>query len=247
MMKLKRIILLIAFLPLLLCCGGKEPIHDLPAPPTPVTPGGGDDEGGGDEGGGQTPAGEWEKNRGKVVTPSGTGWTTTKVREGITFYKFTGTDPITKAAQNVCAIDVDLSNPDYAVQLTYTTPSATTSEVHKANNAIATMNAGYEAGSIYIRVGNKNKSSLPNIEIGSTGVRNWKSEAGFFGDCNRTLSIKKAETLRRPYISPESSEMSKFISAERSFYYNSTEPDIISSSPLLIYDYEPVGETFIDY
>lgn len=247
MMKLRRIILLIAFLPLLLCCGGKEPIHDLPAPPTPVTPGGGDDEGGGDEGGGQTPAGEWEKNRGKVVTPSGTGWTTTKVREGITFYKFTGTDPITKAAQNVCAIDVDLSNPDYAVQLTYTTPSATTSEVHKAHNAIATMNAGYEAGSIYIRVGNKNKSSLPNIEIGSTGVRNWKSEAGFFGDCNRTLSIKKAETLRRPYISPESSEMSKFISAERSFYYNSTEPDIISSSPLLIYDYEPVGETFIDY
>ena len=250
MMKLKRIILLIAFLPLLLCCGGKEPIHDLPAPPTPVTPpsGGGEEGGGGEGGGGDTPSGDWDKNRGKKVTPSGTGWTTTQVREGIIFYKFTGKDPITNSMQNVCAVTVDLNNSDYAVKLTHTNPSATTSTVHKNHNAIATMNAGYEAGSIYIRVGTKDKSALPNIKIGDTGVLNWKSEAGFFGNQDRALSIKKADNpLIRPYVSPAESEMSKFISAERNFYYNCTDADIISSSPLLIYDYEPVGETFIDY
>lgn len=250
MMKLRRIILLIAFLPLLLCCGGKEPIHDLPAPPTPVTPpsGGGEEGGSGEGGGGDTPSGDWDKNRGKKVTPSGTGWTTTQVREGIIFYKFTGKDPITNSMQNVCAVTVDLNNSDYAVKLTYTNPSATTSTVHKNHNAIATMNAGYEAGSIYIRVGTKDKSALPNIKIGDTGVLNWKSEAGFFGNQDRALSIKKADNpLIRPYVSPAESEMSKFISAERNFYYNCTDADIISSSPLLIYDYEPVGETFIDY
>lgn len=235
-------------LPLLFSCGGKENLPDLPPPPTPVNPGGESGEGGeGGEGGGSTtPSGPWDANRGKVVTPSGTGWTKTTVRDGITYYAFSGTDPVTGVKQNVCAVDLDLSKEDYAVKIAYSTPTAFTSAVHAKNNAIATMNAGYEAGSIFIRIGGQNKSILPNTQIGDTGVSNWKSEAGFFCDGARSISIKAVENLIRPYVSPSSDKMSAFITSERAAYYNSEEPYVISSSPMLVKDYEPVGETFID-
>ena len=245
-MKLKRIIILFALLPLLLCCEGGSGKIEVPPPPAVDPPQPSDNpSGGGDEQ--DKPHGEWDKNRGKIVTPSGEGWTSRTVREGITFYAFSGTDPITKLAQNVCAVDVDLSNDKYSVKLAYSSPAVFTSAVHSKYNSIATMNAGYEAGSIFIRVDGRDKSALPNIVIGSTGVRNWKSEAGFFADGERSISIRAAEDLRRPYISPSQDEMSAFIRNERNFYMNSTEKNIISSSPLLIDDYQPVGEAFINY
>lgn len=254
-MTMKKTLLIFAILPLLLNgCGGKEPIVEPPAPVVvdPEDPEDPDDpedpeDPGTDNPGSTTPSGSWEANRGKVVTPSGTGWTSSKVREGITYYAFSGTDPVTNAAQNVCAVDLDLSNPNYAVKLVYTNPSATVSDVHKAQKAIATINAGYEAGSIFIRSDGKDKSALPNTKIGDTGVLNWKSEAAFFGNGERNLHIAKAGELRRPYVHPSSSEIGTFIADQRRFYYNSTEPDIISSSPMLLDDFNPVGETFIDY
>ncbi|MBO4446494.1 MAG: phosphodiester glycosidase family protein [Bacteroidales bacterium] len=256
-MKLRKFVLLFAVLPLLCYCGGKDNVPELP-PPSIVDDGGGNgggDNGGGNEddeddggnGGTSTPAGEWEKNRGVSVTPSGTGWTSTVVREGIVFYKFSGTDPVSGKAQNVCAIDVDLANPNYEVHLTRTSPSAFTSVVHAAHNAIATMNAGYEAGSIYIRIAGKDWSALPNTTIGSTGVRNWKSEAAFFSDGKRSVHLRTVEELIRPYVSPESSQMSAYINKQRMYLYNDSSADIISSSPMLIDDFKPVGETFIDY
>lgn len=248
---MKKRLLTLIVLPLLLSgCGGKDSVIEPPAPVVPGTEEPGDDgteDPGTEDPGSTTPAGAWEANRGKVVTPSGDGWTSVTVRTGITYYAFSGTDPVTGSAQNVCAVDLDLSNPDYAVKLVYTNPSATVSAVHKAQNAIATINGGYEAGSIFIRAGGKDRSALPNTVIGSTGVLNWKSEAGFFGDCARSLHIAKAGELRRPYVQPSTSEISALISEQRRFYYNSTEADVISSSPMLIDDYNPVGETFVDY
>ena len=249
---MKKHCLILIVLPLLLLgCGGTDRIIEPPAPVITDDP---DDTGNDDDPddyednpGTTTPEGAWEANRGKVVTPSGDGWTSVTVRTGITYYAFSGTDPVTGSAQNVCAVDLDLSNPDYAVKLVYTNPSATVSAVHKAQNAIATINAGYEAGSIYIRSDGKDRSALPNTQIGSTGVLNWKSEAGFFGDGERNLHIAKAGELRRPYVQPSSTEISALISEQRRFYYNSTEADVISSSPMLVDDYNPVGETYVDY
>lgn len=242
-MKLKTLIVLSAVLPLFLSCGGKEDVPELP-PPVIVNPdlGGGDDDGGDD----QTP-GEWEANRGKVVTPSGDGWTTKTVREGITYYTFSGKDLITNAKQQVFVIDVDLENPAYAVRLPYTTPSVVTSEAHKKYNSIATLNAGYELGSIYVRSAGSVKSNLPNTTIGTSGVSNWKSEAAFFCDGERSISIRTAEKLIRPYISPDADKINSYIVSQRSYYSKSTEPYLISSSPMLIDDYEPVGATFVDY
>ena len=196
-----------------------------------------------------TPPAAWEANRGKVVTPSGTGWVSRKVNDAVTYYAYTGKDSFHNQKQRVYAVDLDLSNPNYKVQMTYSSPSAVVSEVHKKYNAIATVNAGYEAGSIYIRVGGKDKSNLPNTHIGSTGVRNWKSEAGvFFTAGGHQAHIAAAEELIRPYVSPSEANLGSYISKQRNFYYmNTTDEDILSSSPMLINDYNPVGETFIDY
>ena len=245
-MTMKRVLLIIAILPLLLNgCGGKEDVPELPAPvvvnpdpdpdPDPDNP---DDPGG--NGGSTTPQGEWEKNRGKVVTPSGEGWSNSTVREGIIYYAFSGKDPVTGSKQNVCVVDLDLSNTKYAVQLKYSNPSLTPSAAHKAYGAIATINAGYEAGSIFIKANGSTKSLLPNTEIGSTGVRNWKSEAAFLGDAERNIHIVAAEELIRPYVTPPASEMSSYIGKQRRFYTNCTDKDIISSSPMLVNDYNPV-------
>lgn len=246
-MKLKRVFILLAILPLLVYCKGGTGTVEVPGPPVieqPENPSGSEGQGNNTS---TTPAGEWEKNRGKVVTPSGTGWTSQTVREGITYYAFSGKDPVTGVRQNVCAVDVDLSVDKYAVKITHSNPTAVTSSVHSTYNSIATINAGYEAGSIYIRIDGKDKSSLPNTEIGSTGVRNWKSEAAFFGDGERGIQIKTAETLIRPYMSPAADKMASYIKSQRNFYLKSTEKYILSSSPMLIDDFNPVGETFVDY
>ena len=39
----------------------------------------------------------------------------------------------------------------------------------------------------------------------------------------------------------------KSVTAQRSFYYSSKEPNILTSAPMLINDFEPVGETFVSY
>jgi len=240
-MKVKSLLLLALALQLIISCGGKEDVPELPAPNIEKPETGGDDNGNGNENQGGN------ENNGKIVTPSGDKWTSKTVRKGITYYAFSGKDDITGEKQQAFAIDVDLNNTSYAVKLSYTTPSVTTSDAHQKYNSIATMNAGYEAGSIYIRSNGSIKSNLPNTTIGTTGVRNWKSEAGFFCDGARKISIRPAEKLIRPYESPAASDMAEYINSQRTYYSKSTEPYVISSSPMLIDDYSPVGSTFIDY
>ena len=236
-MKRRSLYYIAVFLPLLVwSCGGKDNPDLIPPPPTPS---GGEQGGGGDE----TPA--WEANRGKVVRPSpGNGWTVSSVREGITYYVYSGKDVVTGVSQEAFAVDLDLSNPKYTVALTYTTPAAVTSDVHKNNHAIATVNAGYEAGSIFIRVGGSTKSAIPNTQISTTGVPNWKSEAAFFCDGVRNVSITKAGDLIRPYKAPD--DYQALVTKQRNFYMQRTDKYLISSAPMLLDDYNPVGETFID-
>ena len=257
-MKRRNLYWIAVFLPLLVwSCGGKDPLHDLiPPPPDSGGQQGGQGGSGGGEGGGEgggTETHPWDANRDKVVRPAaGNGWTVTPVREGITYYAFSGTDVVTGVKQEACAIDLDLSNTKYVVQLTYSTPALVTSDVFKDHNAIVAMNAGYEAGSIYIRIPDgkpverprANKSDLPNFEISSTGVPNWKSEAAFFCNGVRNVRIAGAGEYIRPYKAPD--EYRSLVTSQRTFYQQQTDEYIISSSPMLLDDYNPVGETFID-
>ena len=241
-MRRKSFYLIAMILPLLVwSCGGEDLPDLIPPPPTPS---GGDGGQGGGGGGDDTPP-AWEANRGKVVRPSaGNGWTVSSVRDGITYYAFSGKDDVTGVKQEAFAIDLDLSNTKYTVELTYTIPAAVTSDVHKDHNAIATMNAGYEAGSIFIRVNGATKSAIPNTQISTTGVPNWKSDAAFFCDGVRNVSIAGAGEFIRPYLAP--SDYQSLVTKQRNYYMQRTDKYLISSSPMLVDDYNPVGETFID-
>lgn len=243
-MKRRSLYFIAVFLPLLVwSCGGKDNPDLIPPPPTPSGNEQGGGGSGGDGGGGGT--NPWDANRGKVVRPSaGNGWTVSTVREGITYYAYSGKDVVTGVNQEAFAIELDLSNPKYTVALTYTKPAAVTSDVHKNNKAIATMNAGYEAGSIFIKIDGSTKSALPNTQISDTGVPNWKSEAAFFCDGARNVSIAKAGDLIRPYKAPD--EYQALVTKQRNYFLQRSDKYIISSAPMLLDDYNPVGETYID-
>jgi len=232
-MKIKTLLVLSVLVPFMVCCGTKEEIPELPAPTTTVSS---DLE---DEGDGE----EVEVSEAKYAPSSGSGWRVYKIHKGVYYYTFSGKDAITKKNQQVFAIDVDLSSK-YTVKLTYTSPSLYTSAAHQMYNSVATMNAGYEAGSIFIRTDGSRKSNLPNTTIGTSGVANWKSEAGFFRDADGTISIRKAATLSRPYQVP--ANLNSAISALRNYYNNASEASIVSSAPMLIDNYVTVGETFVD-
>lgn len=244
-MNMKRLLWAALLLSLMLGGCAKKAVPELPPPSynpdavTPVDPDADDEEVDGGEGeGGEvvppTPTGDWEKNRGKIVRPTGEGWTSKTIDEGIVYYTFDGKDDISGQVEQAFVIDLDLSNPNYEVHLTYTTPSTATSNVFKAHNAVVTMNAGYELGSIFVRSNGILKSMLQNIEISNTGVPNWKSEAAFYGDGERNLRIAfsgKGMTVKD----------------QRTYYLSTTDPDVVSSAPMLVDDYNPVGETFCDY
>ena len=220
-----------ALLPLLLngCGGNKEPVKELP-PPTGEeqtdAPGGGDIQGG----------------AGVEATPLGKGWTSTQIDNGVLYHVFNGTDEITGYHQEVFVIDVDLNNPAYQVKLVYESPRlATSAAFKKQTKAIAAINANYEPTSIYMRVNGTNVYTLQNDIINGTNVPNWKSEAAvsFSGDSNVKFlwagSQKKGEVT---------------VDQQRQYYkaLSATEyPSFISSAPMLINNYEKVGENFCDY
>ena len=265
MMKLKRIICLIVILPLLFNCGGKENIVEVPPPDTVQTGtgdeggenGSGNEQGGGNEnpGGGSTQPNPWDVNRGKTVTPVNgqDGWVSSTVREGIVYYHFSGTDTISGLAQEIFVVDLDLSNPKYSVQLTRTSPAAYTSTVHKNHGAIVTINAGYEAGSIYIRCGGIDYSIIPNTTIGNTGQDNWKSEGAFSLDKNGVPGIVFVGSPKRDGVVSgiKGNTYADAVKKQRTYYMNTmvkaSYPDILSSAPSMVNDFEPIGETFCDY
>ena len=231
-MKQKKRYLIAVFLPLLVwSCGGKDPLPDLIPPPTPS----GEEQGGqgGQGGGGGTETHPWDVNRGKKVYPSGTGWTTTKIEDGITYYTFSGTDPVTKSPQRVFVTDVDLSNTDYSVKLALYDNRSTASAVMKDKKAIVTMNAGYERESIVIRVDGRTAFMMPNSTIGTTGVTNWKNEG--------CVMLDGVRDVRFDYTGRDLAYQDQ----QRAYMKLApTVPNLLSSAPVLIYDYEPAGETF---
>lgn len=187
----------------------------------------------------QEPAHEWDANRGKIVTPSGADWTSKTIDDGVVYYTYTATG---STKLRVYAIDVDLSKTQYDVKLVYTRPDRKyPSQVFaETPGAVAVMNANYEVTSIYIRVDGSEQYCIPNTIIKGTSVPNWKSEAAFVSDRHRNIKLDYFGSINK----------GKTIQQQRDYYSslpNSTSRDIISSAPMLIDDFEPVGLDFCDY
>ena len=215
--------MLVLFPLVLACTKGNEP-NSVPPPPPVVNPGGGEVPG-------QTHA--WDANRGKVVRPqAGNGWTVTTIEDGVDYYAFEGKESITGTNQHIYVTDIDLAKP-YSVKLGYYSPSTTASKVFAATNAVACINGGYEKTALYLKVNGTTLSTITASTIGTTDVPQWKSEAAVYLNQDQDFRIEftgKDMTLaqwRTTY-------------AERA----KSEKTFITSAPMLIDDYEPVGEDF---
>lgn len=257
MMQLKRIFLAVVFLPLLLCCGGKEGIPELPPPENPSgqggeNPGGNNPGQGGDDNPGGTTTHPWDANRGKVVTPSGTGWTSKTIDDGVVYYSFSGKDDISGQKQEVFVVDLDLSKSQYQAKLLWTEPRVVVSSAFTMNpSTVAAMNANFELNSIYVKVGGITHYQIPKTVIGETTVPNWKSEAAFTSDGERGLDIFFAGSKKRDgrIKGIQGKTDLEAIGLQRQYFRSiaGSHPDLISSAPMLVDDFEPVGENFCDY
>ena len=188
------------------------------------------------------------------------GWSILQVADGITYYRYAYNCPETENKyQDVFIVDLDLSNPKYAVKVVYTEPSVTCSDAFAATSAFAAINGGYEKSSIALKAngiwdgsrlqyysGGVPISMMPNNYITDSDtneqIPNWKSEGTFYTDGGRNLKIAFDG------YDPDTATKTKTVQQERLFYQLCTDewPGLISSAPVLIQDFNPVGKKFKD-
>ena len=236
-MKFRRLyIWFVLFSLLVLSCEGNKISHSsVPPPPSTEKQDGGD---GGDEGGSSTGSNPWDANRGKVVRPSaGNGWTVTPIEDGVVYYAFDGKESVSKRQQRIFVTDVDLSK-GYSLKLAYYSTRNIASRVFTSTGAVAVINGGYEMPSIWVQINGSNYAHIANDYIGGTSnpeIPQWKSEAAIYLDQDQDVRIRF-------------SGRGKNLSEWRYIYEQKTrtEKNFLTSSPMLISDYEPVGETFCD-
>jgi len=158
------------------------------------------------------------------------GWTVEKAADGLVRYRYSGYDSISAAHQHVNIVLVD---PDrYQLAFDDVRPSDSLSSVVKGHDgAVAAINgtyyeivrnaAGDSVTSSFFKTGGVIKS---NITVPEGHRLHWKHEGIFYYDpADGQVGIaygNKARYEAMPY------------------------PDMLSGSPMLIYDYKPVGETF---
>jgi exopolysaccharide biosynthesis protein len=160
------------------------------------------------------------------------GWTVKEVAPGLTYRRFEGN--VDGAAQRIFIADWDMSAPGYALKFTSSVPDVRTSDVFKAHDgAVVAMNACYESTSIVLKVDGEYVTCMPNNTIMSTGVPNWKNEGAVYTDGSKV------------WISSDGK--GKTVDQQRTFYSSSTAPNIFSSAPMLIDDYDPVGDSFAGF
>ncbi len=232
-MKFKRLYLLLVLFPLVLACTkGDGGGSSVPPPPDNGQTNNNGNNGNGNTGD-DTPK-PWDVNRGKIVRPTeGGGWTVTPIEEGIIYYAFDGKESITGTNQRIFITEIDLTNTSYAVKLGYYSSNSTASKVLKGTGAIACINGGYEKAALYLKVNGSVISTITADEVGTTGVPQWKSEAAIYMDQERDVRIEF--TGRDMNLAEWRSTYRTRAKEERTF---------ITSAPMLIDDFEPVGETF---
>ncbi len=179
-----------------------------------------------------------------IVPDKQDGWEKHKVTKGITYWMFKGVDPISKDSQIVNVADVDL-NKGFMLKLLYSKASTTASRVHKEKNAFVTMNAGYETSSIFVKIDGNVLFDMKNHQIFKTGVKNWKNDGGLCIDKNGIVSICNAMCSK---VGEEGkSQYGEALEQQRIFYKEkmASMDNIVSSGPLLIDNFNPVGLYFV--
>ncbi len=155
-------------------------------------------------------------------------WQTEKLENGLVLYTFRGYDDVTEANQIVNVLEVNLSDPRYSIKFAYADKGEINSNMVKNEPAaIAGINGGYEQEAIYIKI---NNAIISQVSLQPGHLRYWKHEACIFSEGERTVGIlyggKDGEKAIEAYDRLEAE-------------------NIIASAPMLINDYEPIGEDFV--
>ena len=174
----------------------------------------------------------------KVKTlQTSTGWTTSKIADGITHYHFYGNEDITGTKQNVNVLEVDLNNEKYRINFDYSRPEDLLSSISARSGAIAAVNATFEMSSVYLRANAYNYSVVPlDMSKDDEAMRYWKHGAAVVGNGARKIGIINAARGKE--------ETKAGGDAAISVYDNLPEINIFSSGPILIDNYDTIGERF---
>ncbi len=155
------------------------------------------------------------------------------VTDGIIFYQFSGTEAVSKAKQIISVVEVDLDNPKYVVDFEGTARDSTSSVMQNCakrmgKKAWAAVNGAYELEADYIRI---DGLTSHKVSLAPDHLRFWKHEAVFFSDGGRGVGIYYG-----------GSDGVKAIED----YEKLEAMNILSSSPMLINDYDLIGKRFVD-
>ena len=184
------------------------------------------------------------------ITPEGKdNWTKTEVMDGITYWEFKGRDPVSKAYQYIHVSEVDLNkgyrlgylyDPDYNKEDHMTTCS----KVMSQTGAIISMNGGFGATQIFIKIDGKIYKKIDKNKNSTTGVLNWRNDAGICTSPEGRVFIANAIFSQD---GDGQSEYGKQLAEQRKFFQDTLKdmPNIISGAPLLIDGYTPLGVTYI--
>ena len=161
-------------------------------------------------------------------------WNHESVADGIDYYSFSGVDVVTGSPQQVFVVDWDTTVPGYALRFVWSDKQTVTSKIFLREKAVAALNAAYEPESVVVKVDGNYQSCMPNDKVMKTPVPNWKSEGAVHVDnSGQHIGISFA---------------GKGLSYEeqKAFYAHSDWENILTSAPMLIEDYNPVGAFFMD-
>ena len=186
----------------------------------------------------------------EVVRPSSDdkNWTKRNVADGIVYWEFKAHDAISGAKQFVHVADIDMSK-GYKFIIGYDGNSHVTSDMYKKKNAYVAINAGYETSSIFMKFSGQLVFNIQNDQISGTDVTNWKNDGAV---CIEDLAGTKV-SICNSMCSKEGedgvSQYGKALKEQRAFFREGSfikkQAGVISSGPLLIYDYHPYGTTFV--
>ena len=180
----------------------------------------------------------------KPVTPEGMkGWEKYTVKEGITFWSFEGYDEVSTAYQSIHVVEVDL-NKGYKLNYVYDSNKDIASHIMSKYDALVSMNAGFGASQIFIKVDGKVYKNITKDKNDETGVMNWRNDAAICTNPEGRVFIANAIFSQD---GDGQSEYGAMVTEQRSFYTTTLKdmPNIISGSPLLIDGYTDLGSTYV--
>lgn len=155
------------------------------------------------------------------------GWVSDTISKGLVYHNFEQKyDDVSGSRQIVNVLELDLTSPDYTVELRYVPGGSSCSDVVKGSSAIAGTNGGYEMEAIYVKVNNVRASE---VTLAPDHLRFWKHEGAIYWTRNTDMGLTFAGKKGADAIAA---------------YKADKHRNLIASAPMLIENYDPCGTRF---